>query len=44
MAIGNSQVKTVTRYGATGPDPNGSVMTIAFELVHRTEIKKDRSE
>ena len=28
----NSKVVTVTRYGATGPGPAGSVMTAVFEL------------
>jgi predicted 3-demethylubiquinone-9 3-methyltransferase (glyoxalase superfamily) len=28
----NSRVLGVTRYGAAGPGPNGSVMTVAFEL------------
>jgi predicted 3-demethylubiquinone-9 3-methyltransferase (glyoxalase superfamily) len=28
----NSKVLTMTRYGAAGPGPKGSVMTVAFEL------------
>ena len=28
----NSRIEAVTRYGATGPGPQGSVMTVAFEL------------
>jgi predicted 3-demethylubiquinone-9 3-methyltransferase (glyoxalase superfamily) len=28
----NSKIKTVTRYGAAGPGPKGSVMTVDFEL------------
>jgi predicted 3-demethylubiquinone-9 3-methyltransferase (glyoxalase superfamily) len=28
----NSRILTVARYGASGPGPEGSVMTIAFEL------------
>jgi predicted 3-demethylubiquinone-9 3-methyltransferase (glyoxalase superfamily) len=28
----NSRVVTVTRYGEAGPGPQGSVMTVAFEL------------
>jgi predicted 3-demethylubiquinone-9 3-methyltransferase (glyoxalase superfamily) len=28
----NSRIVTVNRYGEAGPGPNGSVMTIAFEL------------
>ena len=28
----NSRVMTVTRYGEAGPGPQGSVMTVAFEL------------
>ena len=28
----NSRIEAVTRYGESGPGPNGSVMTVAFEL------------
>ncbi len=28
----NSRMVAITRYGATGPAPEGSVMTVAFEL------------
>ncbi len=28
----NSRIRSVTRYGDTGPGPKGSVMTVAFEL------------
>lgn len=28
----NSKVKKITRYGETGPGPNGSVMTVEFQL------------
>jgi predicted 3-demethylubiquinone-9 3-methyltransferase (glyoxalase superfamily) len=28
----NSRIRSVTRYGVTGPGPEGSVMTVAFEL------------
>jgi predicted 3-demethylubiquinone-9 3-methyltransferase (glyoxalase superfamily) len=28
----NSKVLSITRYGAAGPGPEGSVMTVAFEL------------
>jgi predicted 3-demethylubiquinone-9 3-methyltransferase (glyoxalase superfamily) len=28
----NSKIETVTRYGAAGPGPKGSVMTVDFEL------------
>src|SRR5438552_13809261 len=28
----NSRIEAVTRYGESGPGPNGSVMTGAFEL------------
>ena len=28
----NSKILTTTRYGEAGPGPNGSVMTVAFEL------------
>ncbi|HUE83035.1 MAG TPA: VOC family protein [Pyrinomonadaceae bacterium] len=28
----NSKVEKVTRYGETGPGPNGSVMTVEFQL------------
>ncbi len=30
--IKNSQITEITRYGAAGPGPAGSVMTVAFEL------------
>jgi predicted 3-demethylubiquinone-9 3-methyltransferase (glyoxalase superfamily) len=30
--FGNSRILHVARYGATGPGPQGSVMTVAFEL------------
>jgi predicted 3-demethylubiquinone-9 3-methyltransferase (glyoxalase superfamily) len=28
----NSKIEAITRYGETGPGPQGSVMTVAFEL------------
>jgi predicted 3-demethylubiquinone-9 3-methyltransferase (glyoxalase superfamily) len=28
----NSRIRSVTRYGVTGPGPEGSVMTVEFEL------------
>ncbi|HEY7118024.1 MAG TPA: VOC family protein [Tepidisphaeraceae bacterium] len=28
----NSKIKSITRYGAAGPGPEGSVMTVQFEL------------
>jgi predicted 3-demethylubiquinone-9 3-methyltransferase (glyoxalase superfamily) len=28
----NSRIEAVTRYGEAGPGPNGSVMTVSFEL------------
>lgn len=28
----NSRIGNITRYGAAGPGPAGSVMTVAFEL------------
>lgn len=28
----NSKIHTITRYGAAGPGPKGSVMTVAFKL------------
>jgi predicted 3-demethylubiquinone-9 3-methyltransferase (glyoxalase superfamily) len=28
----NSRIKAITRYGAAGPRPEGTVMTVAFEL------------
>lgn len=28
----NSRIRSITRYGEAGPGPNGSVMTVSFEL------------
>jgi predicted 3-demethylubiquinone-9 3-methyltransferase (glyoxalase superfamily) len=28
----NSRIRSITRYGTTGPGPAGSVMTVSFEL------------
>jgi len=32
----DSKIKSVTRYGDSGPGPKGSVMTVEFELAGQT--------
>ncbi len=32
----NSKINTITRYGKAGPGPEGSVMTVSFEIEGQT--------